>query len=502
MAFERSKKQNRTAARFSQNTNSQGTKSTRGGAHSSSRSKSRRGAQASARVGTSADALSRNNAAQVYAKRRVRTRKRMIIRTALISCFVLLATCGIAIGLYAYNINSRLTAKVDSAVRAVLSDRVDDEPFYVLLLGVDSDEERESSGESVYRSDTIILCRIDPGEQLVTLVSIPRDTVVEIEGYGETKINAAYAYGGASLAITTVENFAGVSISHYAEIDMDGFAAVVDQIGGVTVDLPVAVYDPDYTGLDLEAGEQTLDGETASLLARSRHAYDSYGGGDYYRAANQRMLIGAVAQKLLASDIATIASTISTIADYVTTDMSVTDLISLASQFVGFDADESLYSGQCPVTSEYVDGVWQDVVDEDAWAEMMERVDSGLPPYSDSSQDFTAGVAGSLGISSSDELVSEEEYDYSGNVIVLNATNTSGLALQVANELIEVGFSTYADNASALSSTTMIYYNGSSAEAKAAAVAQCLGGSYSYTENDGTYDTTVDVVVVLGSDYE
>ena len=85
--------------------------------------------------------------------------------------------------------------------------------------------------------------------------------------------------------------------------------------------------------------------------------------------------------------------------------------------------------------------------------------------------------------------------------MVLNATNTSGLALQVANELSALGFSTYADNASSLSSTTMIYYNGSSAEAKAAAVAQSLGGSYTYTENDGTYSTTVDVVVVLGSDY-
>ncbi len=497
MAFRRNKTSDRAAGRSSQDKTSQSVDYTRYNTFTS------RDAYVSGgtRVGSSAYALSRSNAAQTYAKRRAHNRLRTVVRTIFMAFLILLTTCGAAVGLFALNLNSRLTGSVDSTTRAVLSDTIDDEPFYALLLGIDENEERDASGDSVYRSDTIILCRIDPGEQLVTLVSIPRDTVVEIEGYGEDKINAAYAYGGASLAITTVEDFAGVDISHYAEIDMDGFAAVVDQVGGVTVNLPVAVYDPDYTGLDLPAGEQTLDGTTASLLARSRHAYDDYGGGDYYRAANQRMLIGAVVQKLLASDLTTITSTISTMADYVTTDMSVADLASLAANFLNFDASESMYSGQCPVSSEYVDDVWQDIVDEDAWAEMMERVDSGLPPYEDSSDDFTAGIAASLGITSVDEL-GTDELDYSGSVVVLNATETQGLATEVANELSTLGFSTSAGNTSFTNSTTVIYYNGSSGASKAAAVAEALGGSYTYTENDGTYDTRVDVIVVLGSDYD
>lgn len=463
-----------------------------------------RGARAASRHNaTSVAALSRANAASMYARRRKRQRRRRIVRGILLTLLGLLAACGVAIGLYAFNLNSQLTGNVDDATREVLSDTVNDEPFYALLLGTDRNQERDDSGDfGVYRSDTIILARVDPGEQVVTLVSIPRDTMVEIEGYGVDKINAAYAYGGASLAITTVEDFAGVDISHYAEVNMDGFAAVVDQVGGVTVDLPVAVSDP-VIDLELPAGEQTLDGATAALLARSRHAYDDYGGGDYFRAANQRMLIGEVVNELLSSDPVTIANTISTIAGYVTTDMGVADLVSLAGMFAGFDVNTSFYSGMCPVVSQYVNGMWQDTVDQTAWEEMMVRVDSGLPPYSDESQDFTSGVAGSLGVSSgaSEGDGSSVEPDFSGNVIVLNAAGVSGIAGNVANELSAAGYSTYADNAANLSDATVIYYNGEGGAAKAAGVQQTLGGSYQVAQNDGTYDTTVDVVVVIGSDY-
>ena len=128
-------------------------------------------------------------------------------------------------------------------------------------------------------------------------------------------------------------------------------------------------------------------------------------------------------------------------------------------------------------------------------------MDSGLPPYEESSDDFTAGIAASLGITSVDEL-GTDELDYSGSVVVLNATETQGLATQVANELSTLGFSTSAGNTSFTNSITVIYYNGSSGASKAAAVAEALGGSYTYTENDGTYDTRVDVIVVLGSDYD
>lgn len=458
----------------------------------------------------SAESLSRNNSLERYGTVRKKRRRKKIIRGTLITLLCVLLSGVVAVGAYIFDINSRLTSGIDASLRSVLSESSFDEPFYVLLLGIDKDEGRLTNADygesdSAYRTDTIILARIDPVEKKVTLISIPRDTYVDMGDYGMQKINSAYSYGGAAYTVQVVEELAGVDISHYAEVDMDGFAAIVDAVGGVDVDLPVAVYDPDYTGLDLPAGEQHLDGTTAALLARCRHGYDSYGSGDYYRAANQRMLIGEVVKKILASDAATMSSTISTAANYITTDLSVSDIIGLATQFSGFSVDEDLYSGMCPTTSQYIDNLWVELVDEEEWEQMMDRVDSGLPPYSDSSQDITAGVAGSLGVttSGSDSSSSSDtvETDYSGAVLVLNGTEVSGLASSAAEKLTGYGFSTRADNASSTTSTTVIYYNGDGGEAKAAAVNEALGGSYTYQANDGTYDTSVDVVVVLGSDY-
>ena len=102
--------------------------------------------------------------------------------------------------------------------------------------------------------------------------------------------------------VQVVSELAGVPISHYAEIDFDGFCDIVDALGGIEVNVPVEIDDPEAGGY-LAAGEQTLDGEQALILCRSRHAYDNIGTGkgDEYRAANQRMIIGAIAQRTSSS---------------------------------------------------------------------------------------------------------------------------------------------------------------------------------------------------------
>ena len=166
------------------------------------------------------------------------------------------------------------------------------DPFYMLLIGADKSQDRDESGEygGSYRTDSMILARVDPKEKEVTLISIPRDTQVDIPGHGTQKINAAYAFGGASLAVDTVSELAGVPISHYAEIDFDGFKAVVDALGGIEVDVPMEIND-DMAGGHVDAGLQTLNGEQALILCRSRHNYDDIGNGDAIRAANQRLVL-------------------------------------------------------------------------------------------------------------------------------------------------------------------------------------------------------------------
>ena len=291
---------------------------------------------------------------------------------------------------YINSIDNRLSEGVDSNLLSNLSEAESGEPFYMLLLGVDKDEGRAESSEygenySAYRSDSIMLARIDPGEKKVTLVSIPRDTYVDMGVNGK-----------ATYATKVISEFCGVPISHYAEIDMDGMAAVVDAVGGVDVDLPIPVKDPNYTGLDLPEGEQHLDGYTAAMLCRARHAYDSYGGGDFYRAANQRMVIAAVAKKVLASDPVTMTNTVSAMANMIKTDLSVGDILSLVTQMSSLNVEKDIMSGLAPTKSVYTNDTWYEICDIEAWRTMMKRVDAGKSPLADDETDQTSGVSAQL----------------------------------------------------------------------------------------------------------
>ncbi len=327
------------------------------------------------------------------------------IRIALLVILVVMLGVGLGVGMYLANINARLTEDVTDDLRDQLAYSEPGDPFYLLLLGVDKDEGRVEDTENYgadehnYRSDSIMLCRIDPKNIKVTMVSIHRDTLVNMDEHGQQKINAAYAFGGSAYATKIVSEFAGVPISHYAEVDLDRFISIVDQIGGVTVDLPVPVYDPEYTGLNLPAGVQTLDGYDAAMLCRCRHGYDQYGDGDRFRAANQRMVFSEILKKVLQSDPATIASTVSTMADSVTTDMSLGYILELAAQFKDLNVDTDIMTGMEPTDGKLIDGTWYEICIVDEWKKMMMRVDRGESPYDESQGEYdsTAGIAGGVG---------------------------------------------------------------------------------------------------------
>ena len=121
------------------------------------------------------------------------------------------------------------------------------------------------------RTDTILLVHIPHlgSAQPATMVSIPRDSYVDIPGYGADKINAAFAEGGAALLAHTVEQATGLRLDHYAEVGFGGFGGIVDALGGVEVCPPEPVADP-LAGIDLPAGCQTLDGRNALGYVRSR----------------------------------------------------------------------------------------------------------------------------------------------------------------------------------------------------------------------------------------
>lgn len=340
----------------------------------------------------SADAYARDAYASFKKPKRHRGLK--IALTVLL--VLLLAVGGVAFGgvMYVNSITDKLHQNVDTELQSALSSEktAPGEPFYMLIMGVDRSEERVATGEAgdTFRSDSMILARIDPEQKTVTLISIERDTYVNIEGYGPNKINASAAYGGAALVVDTISKFAGVPISHYVEIDFDGFKAAVDALGGIDVDVPIEIND-ELAGGYVAAGQQTLNGDQALILCRSRHAYDDYGSGDYYRMANQRMVMGAIAKKILSSDLVTMASTINAMADYITTDMDVASIIEVANEMHGMDVDNDIYSAMNPTIASYENDVWYEYCDLAAWQLMMGRVDAGLPPYADEERNSNTG---------------------------------------------------------------------------------------------------------------
>lgn len=429
-----------------------------------------------------------------YAAKR-KSKRTKVAAGVLIALLVVMIGGGGAALAYFNKINSNLHAGVDQGLLAALTDPLSDtDPFYVLLMGTDWSADREEDAEfegDAFRTDSIMLVRVDPKEKKVTMVSILRDTYVDMGEYGKNKINAAHALGGPELAVQTVSELAGVDISHYAELNFDGFKSIVDALGGIEVDVPMTI-DDDEAGGYVEAGLQTLNGDQALILCRSRHAYDDYGKGDEYRAANQRLVLSAIAKKLLDSDAATMASTVSALSQYVTTDYSVNELVNLAQTMKGMDTSSDIYTGTEPTESVYVDDGWYELVDVEEWSAMMERVDQGLPPNEEDVVDSATGTVFASGGGST---------SLSGTVEVLNGNGVSGVSTSAARVLRTAGLETQTGNAETFDyPATLVVYGDNGQKSTAEAIASQLGVG-EVQANDGSYSLTTDYLVILGADY-
>src|SRR3954471_2858582 len=170
-----------------------------------------------------------------------------------------------------------------------------------LLVGSDSREGLTRKQELSFgtgkgegrRTDTIMLLHTGAGPNL--LMSIPRDSLVDVPGHGTTKINAAFAFGGPKLLVQTIENNTGIRVDDYVEIGFLGFVDLVDAVGGIQVCPQEDMVDAD-ANLRIKKGCQDVDGEVALAYARSRHAQQL---GDLDRAAHQREVVSAVGAEAL-----------------------------------------------------------------------------------------------------------------------------------------------------------------------------------------------------------
>lgn len=174
----------------------------------------------------------------------------------------------------------------------------------VLLLGTDRRSDVATTGAAAeaaawmpgaQRSDAMMLVHIDADRDDVTAISIPRDSWVDVPGYGMAKINAAYSYGGPSLAVRTVEQLTGVRIDHLAVVDWVGFRELTDAIGGVTIEIPRTVHDS-ARGITWTAGEHHLDGQEALDYVGQRYGLPA---GDLDRVRRQQAVFAKLAAESL-----------------------------------------------------------------------------------------------------------------------------------------------------------------------------------------------------------
>lgn len=351
---------------------------------------------------TASRIYSRKNVARYSERARKRRRGKIIRRSLVCTLLLMLVTAGTAAALWFNSIVARLNDAgiITDELRAVLADSdVTREPFYMLLLGTDG-----RPGESTYRTDSIILARVDATTQQVTLISIPRDTKVVYNG-STMKINAVFTYGqiddgnGAEEMVEAVNELCGVEISEYAEINFQGMENLIDAVGGIDLYIPEgdAVEGDSHLDVDVPAGQQHLDGEHALAFARSRYLFAD---GDYTRMRHQRMVLGALADKILNNlDIGTIPAILDSLADMVHTSLSVDEILSLVSAMRGMDTD-SMYSANIPSWAgedTYIDGQSYVFVYEDELAAMMERVDAGEDPQGPQTMGQGDGQSATIG---------------------------------------------------------------------------------------------------------
>ncbi|HZK44070.1 MAG TPA: LCP family protein [Syntrophomonadaceae bacterium] len=257
--------------------------------------------------------------------------------TKAISFLKLMLATGLIFGLF-FGIGAGVTTVFNQADKNDLEPIEEEETLVkqdgnrtnILVLGVDA-----RPGETKSRSDTMMLVSVDPKLEKAVIISIPRDTKVNMKGAGFDKICAANVVGGPEYAVKAVENLMKVKVDHFVEMDFNGFKEVVDTLGGVNINVPERMYKPSED-INLKPGQQKLNGRDALAFVR----YRDYINGDIDRTAAQQVFMHALGGEVLqAKTITKLPKLVKQINKHVNTNMGITDMLKMASWAPSFTKD-------------------------------------------------------------------------------------------------------------------------------------------------------------------
>jgi LCP family protein required for cell wall assembly len=225
----------------------------------------------------------------------------------------------------------------------------------ILIVGAD--------GVSGQRSDTLMVLHTNPASKEVTLISIPRDTLAVLPGRGLDKINHAYAYGGIEYSKKTVENLLGIEIPYYVAINLTGIVNLIDQLGGVTIDVEHRMYYVDYAGdlfIDLQPGVQKLNGR--QLMGYLRFRRD---GGDFKRIDRQQKFLQSMGQEMMNRDnLLRSPKMFLDLLSYVDTNLNPKETLGLALLLRGAQELGNVQMATVPGSDAIIDGIYYLKVDD------------------------------------------------------------------------------------------------------------------------------------------
>ncbi|GAA0305844.1 LCP family protein required for cell wall assembly [Gracilibacillus halotolerans] len=318
--------------------------------------------------------MARKEMRKVHKKQKSKKRVRRIL------LFIgLIALATIVYGVYlftqTYNAANETYEELERGEKSEKRDEavsISTDPVSFLLLGV----EDYTTGGKGGRSDTLMVATFNPDEENLKLVSIPRDSYVTIPGReGKDKINHAFSFGGKELSIKTVEEFLDIPIDYYATVNFDGFKAIVDTIGGITVDVP---FDFEQNSDDRVAeklkfyeGEMHLDGRHALAYARMR-LWDPRN--DIGRTERQRQVVEAIIKEVMSlTTITKVDDLAKDLGDNIETNMKITEGIGFLKNYSDFrtsNIDQLVLEG----AGQDIGNISYYIIDEESLAEVQHEL--------------------------------------------------------------------------------------------------------------------------------
>lgn len=384
-------------------------------------------------------------------------------------------------------------------------------PTNILLLG--SDHRKYLKTDDTKRSDTLLLVRLDPKRKTISMMSFPRDLYVSIPGHGEAKINDAYTYGGPQLSVQTIKQITGLDVHMVMNVDFTGFRGVVDQLGGVWVDVDRTYFDnvPNQTSdIDIKPGYQLLDGRDALAYARFRH--DARG--DFNRIARQQQVLAGLKKQVGSSSLAKNVPGLFRVFKRNTEVVAgggdevdarvIYDYLRLALALDGKDVYEIEYEGE---TGEAANGASIVLFEEE---KMEESVEAFLAPNATARErtaDQLVGVQpdsaeprGGAPTTPAEPAAPAAPDPSTVSVKVLNGSGVSGAAGNMADQLEAAGYQVDPQQANADSAnyaSTKVFYATAAARPAAEALADGISGA-TVGAKDSSNPFTTQLLVVVG----